>query len=468
VSFISFAHLFLSKGVEEMTAIASRSLVALLGSAAILAACAAPPPAAAPAATAPPAAAGATAAPAADAKPDMMKYAGTKLNLAANTDQYVEGFRALIPMFKEATGIEIVMEELGYVDMRQKAIADFVAKTGNYDLMTVDIVWSGEFGANKWTVDLAPLIERDKAELAYDDILPVMWTLGSWEKGQWAYPLAGYANLLTYRKDMFDAAGIKETPKTLEEFKVVAEKLTKADGSQFGIGLLGAKGPAVAQDFMAFAQQNGGSLLSVDGSKFELNSAVNVEALDYFGSLFKSAPPGATGWWWGDRNDAFNTGKIVMLQNWSTAVKNFNDPKLSPFPDKIGTAFAPLGKNQTKYGFGGWGIGINADSKNQEAAWMFIKWLSSPEVQKLWIDNNGSPIRKSTLTDADMVAKYPWFPIMLESLEKGDGEYRPRQPWYSKLEDILGTQVNAFLVGQISAKDALDAAQKAAEADIKM
>jgi multiple sugar transport system substrate-binding protein len=398
----------------------------------------------------------------------MKKFAGTKLNLAAETDQYVEGFRALIPKFKEATGIEIVMEELGYVDMRQKATADFVAKTGNYDLMTVDIVWSGEYGANKWTVDLAPLIERDKAELAYDDILPVMWTLGSWESGQWAYPLAGYANLLVYRKDLFDAAGIKETPKTLEEFKAVADQLTKADGSLFGVGLLGAKGPAVAQDFMAFVQQNGGSLLAADGKTFELNSATNVEALEYFGSLFKAAPPGATGWWWGDRNDAFNTGKIAMLQNWSTAVKNFNDPKISPYPDKIGTAFAPLGKNQTKYGFGGWGIGINADSKNQEAAWMFIKWLSSPDVQKQWIDNNGSPIRKSTLTDPEMVAKYPWFPVMLESYEKGDGDYRPRQPWYSKLEDILGTQVNAFLVGQISAKDALDAAQKAAEADIKL
>ena len=436
----------------------SKALVALMGSVAILTACAAPPPAA-PKAAAPAAA---------EAKPDMKKFAGTKLNLAAETDQYVEGFRALIPKFKEETGIEIVMEELGYVDMRQKAIADFVAKTGNYDLMTVDIVWSGEFGANKWTVDLAPWIERDKAELGTDDILPVMWTLGSWEKGQWAYPLAGYANLLTYRKDLFDAAGIKETPKTLEDFKAVADKLTKADGSQFGVGLLGAKGPAVAQDFMAFAQQYGGSLLDKEGKKFDLNSAANVEALDYFGSLFKAAPPGATGWWWGDRNDAFNTGKIAMLQNWSTAVKNFNDPKQSPFPDKIGTAFAPLGKNQTKYGFGGWGIGINADSKNKDAAWMFIKWLSSPDVQKLWIDNNGSPIRKSTLTDAEMVKKYPWFPVMLASYEKGDGDYRPRQPWYSKLEDILGTQVNAFLVGQIKAKDALDAAQKAAEAGIKL
>jgi len=433
-------------------------------SAIILGACAAPPPAAPKAAA--PAAPAATTAPAAAPATDMKKFAGTKLSLAAETDQYVEGFRALIPKFKEETGIDITMEELGYVDMRTKATADFVGKTANYDLVTMDIVWSGEYGQNKWTVDLKPLIERDRAKLGYDDILPVMWTLGSWKGSQWAYPLAGYAYILNYRTDVFEAAGVKEMPKTLDDYLAVAKKLTKSDGSQYGLGLLGAKGPAVAQEYMALVQQFGGSLLGPDG-KPTVNSETNLKALEFFGEMFKQAPADSPNWWWGDRNAAFDAGKFVMLTNWSTAIKNFNDPAKSPWAGKIGTALAPLGKGQTKYGFGGWGIAINANSKNTEAAWMFIKWLSSPEIQKLWIDNNGSPIRKSTLTDPDMVKKYPWFPVMLQSYEAGDGDYRPREPWYSKMEDVLGTQVNAFLVGQISAKDALDAAQKSAEEIIK-
>ena len=140
-------------------------------------------------------------------------FAGTELVLASMTDQYITAFRHLIPMFEEETGIKITMDELGYVDLYQKLTADFVGHTGNYDLMTVDIVWSGEYGANGYTLSLDEFMERDKDELALDDIMPVAWTLGEWEDKHWAYPLAGYANVLNYRKDVLEEAGI-EPPKT--------------------------------------------------------------------------------------------------------------------------------------------------------------------------------------------------------------------------------------------------------------
>ncbi|MCK6629135.1 MAG: hypothetical protein L6R45_28655 [Anaerolineae bacterium] len=64
---------------------------------------------------------------------------------------------------------------------------DFVGNTANYDLMTVDIVWSGEYTANGYTLPLNDFVERDKAELQMDDIMPVAWSLGEWEGKQWAY-----------------------------------------------------------------------------------------------------------------------------------------------------------------------------------------------------------------------------------------------------------------------------------------
>ena len=120
---------------------------------------------------------------------------------------------------------------------------------------------------------------------------------------------------------------------------------------------------------------------------------------------------------------------------------------------------------EPKFGFGGWGIGINADSSpdEQEAAWQFIKWLSSPEIQKEWIRNDGAPIRRSTLEDPELVAEYPWFPVLLESFENGDGDYRPRIPEYSIIQDALGTAVNGYLVGEMSAQEALDQAQAQVE-----
>ena len=75
----------------------------------------------------------------------------------------------------------------------------------------------------------------------------------------------------------------------------------------------------------------------------------------------------------------------------------------------------------------------------------------------------GSFLRKSEMTDAELNAKFPFLPVIAESFEHGDGEYRPRIPEYPKIQDILGTAVNSVLVGNSDPKAALDAAQKEAE-----
>ncbi|MGQ9851058.1 MAG: extracellular solute-binding protein [Aggregatilineaceae bacterium] len=429
----------------------------------LMAGCAAPPSAPA-APTAQPAP---TKAPAA-AAPGLEACKGQNLTLASMTDQYVAAFRVLIPKFEEASGAKITLDELGYVDLRQKLVADFVSHTANYDLMTVDIVWSGEYGQNKYTKPLDEYMARDKAELQLDDILPVAWTLGEWQGKHFAYPLAGYANVLNYRKDVLEQAGVKP-PATQEELLAAAQKLTDAAKEFYGIALLGAKGPAVAQDFMAWVQQHGGRILD-DSGKAAVNTPANVEILKFFGEFFKYAPPGSTDYWWDQRETAFRSGKVAMMEGWSIARAGYENPEISSIVGKVDVTVAPVKSGiAPKFGFGGWGIGINADStsEEQECAWQFIKWLTSPEIQKEWVRNDGAPIRRSTMTDPEIVKQFPWMPLLLTSFEKGDGDYRPRIPQYSIIEDALGTHVNAFLVGQETAEQALEAAQKQIEANWK-
>lgn len=398
--------------------------------------------------------------------PEGNKFEGVELTMAAMTDQYVAALRVLAPRFTEETGIVIILDELGYTDLYQKLTADFVGKTAQYDLMTVDIVWSGEYAANLYTLPLDDFMARDKAELNLDDIMPVAWTLGEYQGKHWAYPMAGYANVLNYRKDILEAAGIKP-PTTQEELLAAAKELTKGD--LYGIALLGAKGSAVAQDYMAFVQQHGGSILDANG-KVALNTPDNVAVLEYFGELFSYAPPGSIDYWWDQRETAFRTGIVAMMEGWSIARAGYENSEISSVVGKVDVVAAPVAEGmEPKYGFGGWGIGINASSSEleQEAAWEFIKWLTSEEIQKDWVKNDGAPIRRSTLTDPELVAMYPWFPLMLESFEKGDGDYRPRIPEYSIIQDALGTYVNAFLVGQETAESALQKAQEQVEANTK-
>ena len=71
----------------------------------------------------------------------------------------------------------------------------------------------------------------------------------------------------------------------------------------------------------------------------------------------------------------------------------------------------------------------------------------------------GSYLRISETHDADLLAKYPFLPVLDQTFVNGDGDYRPRIPQYPQIQDILGTAVNAVLVGEVEPKKALDDAQ---------
>ena len=203
------------------------------------------------------------------------------------------------------------------------------------------------------------------------------------------------------------------------------------------------------------------------GRKPALNSDANVKSLTVYRDLFqKAAPPGAVNYDWGGREESFRQGIVAQMQTWSVGAPGYYDPASSKIVDKVAIAPAPRGAGLPQlYGIGGWGLAINADikDKQKEAAWAFIKWLDSPPVHKEFnLMGAGSFLRKSEMTDPDLMAKFPFLPVIAVTFEHGDGEYRPRIPQYPQIQDILGTAVNSVLVGNTDPKAALDAAQQAA------
>jgi multiple sugar transport system substrate-binding protein len=74
-----------------------------------------------------------------------------------------------------------------------------------------------------------------------------------------------------------------------------------------------------------------------------------------------------------------------------------------------------------------------------------------------------SYLRISEVQDPELVARFPFLPVLDETFRNGDGDYRPRIPQYPQIQDILGSAVNAVLVGDVEPKKALDDAQAEAE-----
>jgi multiple sugar transport system substrate-binding protein len=111
---------------------------------------------------------------------------------------------------------------------------------------------------------------------------------------------------------------------------------------------------------------------------------------------------------------------------------------------------------------GGWAVGINAQSKNVESAWAFIKWVTSAKVQLEMSRENGSPARYSALQDPDLLNRYPWLKLGSDAEKAGQvsPDYRPRYPFYPKIEEALGLQLNLAALGQATPEEALAKAQK--------
>ena len=393
-------------------------------------------------------------------------FAGVTLTVASMNDQFSGPLVTLAPQFQELTGITVNVDILSYPELLTKITADFIGDTAGYDVVTMDIVWAGQFAESGYSVELSDLIARDADEIDVDDIYPILMTsLGNYEGQQVAYPFAGYANVLAYRKDLYDAAGIAP-PATMEDLVAAANALTDRDADQYGWVANGQRGPAVAQDWMQYNAQMGGSILDDEGMP-ALNSPENVASLTVYKELFdNTAPPGAVDYDWGGREESFRQGLVANMQTWSVGAAGYDNPEMSKVVGLNEVVLAPAGDGmEPRYGVGGWGLAINADisEEQQGAAWEYIKWVTSAEVQKQMSElGGGGYMRISTVADPDLLELYPFLPVLHESFMNGDGEFRPRTPEYPEIQDILGSAVNAVLVGDADPQAALDDAQEEA------
>jgi len=93
------------------------------------------------------------------------------------------------------------------------------------------------------------------------------------------------------------------------------------------------------------------------------------------------------------------------------------DPKQSKVDGKVGYALHPV---STRCGSeaGGFAVGIPANSKNQEAAFLFIQYITSKAGDRRMVELGGDPVRMSTIEHfKDQFAEYP---VILEQLPCAD------------------------------------------------
>ncbi len=242
----------------------------------------------------------------------------------------------------------------------------------------------GQFCSSHVFVDLAPFFEE--SDMDPEEIFPqTLLDYTQFDGVQCSLPLLADAYGLYYNKDAFAAAGIDSPPKTLSEFEDDAIKLTKSDGdtySQLGFMPTYHGYETVVSHYAALW---GPTYFDEDGNSNAANDpALNAmfewqkHMVDVLGGYDKLEKYRTTfGDEWGSKHP-FMTGQVAMQLDGEWRAGMIDDAGVD---FDWGVAPFPVPDDQADtYGKGylsGTIIGIASTSEKQNAAWEFVKYMTT-------------------------------------------------------------------------------------------
>ena len=138
------------------------------------------------------------------------------------------------------------------------------------------------------------------------------------------------------------------------------------------------------------------------GATLDTPEALKAAAL--YKSILDQAAPGSLSWDWNGLAEAFSAGSIAMAPEWHEYASVFEDETLSTVAGKVKWTLLPKGPAGSKNLWGGTGLAVNSYSApdQQRAAWMYITWATSPEVQKRLLLEGSTPTRTSVFEDPEV------------------------------------------------------------------
>lgn len=347
--------------------------------------------------------------------------------------------------------IDIVFDAMPYDAMRDKILTSFLAPKATYDIIIVDNPWMDEFGNAGYLAPLNDFIAGTEG-YNYDDFVGPLRDIGEVDGQIYGVPYYNYALGLIVRQDIFDEAGIS-VPTSLEEYVQTVKDLTTDDF--YGAAMQPQRGYKIFEEWKNWLYGAGGDLLDDQGNVI-INNEAGVQALNmYIDTYNTAAPPNSLNWGFDEALRAMAAGQTATMLSYNWMLPTLNNPD-GPAGDLAGSfqLYEPPGGKAV---LGAWHWALPNNSVNQEAAWKFISWLTSPSVDKERVIQGGAPIRTSVIQDPEVWEKgfgEHYYATVLSILE--DAEPLAGGDHAEEIIDVVGTELNSAVAGEKDAQQALD------------
>lgn len=360
----------------------------------------------------------------------------------------------LLKEFEEESGIKVNVEEVSWDDIRDKVSIAAAGGEAAADVVEVDWSWVGEMNSAGW-LEPIEMSEEDKKDM------PTLETFTIDDKVL-AVPYANDYRIAYYNEEHFKKAGIEKAPETWDEVYDALKKLKESGVTKypFTLPVNADESATTSMIWLAFARN--GVAFNEDGT---LNEEAVLDALKFEQKLVDEEliDPAAKTFSGMDCYRKLTSGEASFMVGPTKFVGISNNPEESSvvgqikpilLPGKEGTSQVTMPLPEA--------IGITAFSKNKEEAKEFVKWYSSPEVQKkLYAQNSSIPTRNSVIeelindgTIKNAGAMLDQAKLIKSPFPKGVPEY------YSEMSNTIYNNVNKMVLGEISPEKAFDTMDK--------
>jgi ABC-type glycerol-3-phosphate transport system substrate-binding protein len=385
----------------------------------------------------------------------------TVLNLIMEEVPDTDIVLALIEDFEaQHDDISIEVEVLPFDQMRDRIITSALAPTPTYDIIVVDNPWMVDFVNGGYLLELDEYVAATDG-YDYEDFTEPLRAIGQVDGGIYGVPFYNYALSLVYRTDVLEDLGAS-VPSTVADYQALVAEIGSSTDLR-GLAMQPQRGYKIFEEWANWLYAFGGRLTDESGTVVLDSDEARAALQAYIDTYAASAPADSLNWGFDEALRAVSGGEAATMISYNWMLPTLNAPD-GPSGDLAGSfAVAEVPGGVATLGSWSWAIMLNTDAA--DAAWTFISWISSPEIERQRVIAGGAPVRVSSMRDPEVWAQgfgQAYYETVERILE--DAITLATGPNAEEVIELVGEQLNAAVAGQISVDEAISAAAAAAAA----
>ena len=345
------------------------------------------------------------------------RFAGAEVTVLIAEHRVTDGMRKVVGEFEALTGIKVNVEALAedlYFDRMELALR---AREGVADAYFLPM---DSTAYTQWTSDLIlpldPFLNDpamtmpgyDLADFPPGFLAAAQYPPGSAEKQTYGIPVSFEAYILFYNKNLVEKHLDGRLPATMDALVAAAKDIkAREDGMVAGAVMRGIRSDTIMDTVTGMIFNRWGAeeaplpfnvWFDGDWAKPRITDPRIAAGLADYAGMMQAGPMNIQAVDWPEASLLFSQGRAAFFIDASLFGPGFEDAAKSAIAGKVG--YAPLPPPQagaaSYTGHWMWGLGIPRNARQPEAAWLFIQWFTSKEIEPRVGAFHGGAARLST------------------------------------------------------------------------